>query len=60
MKKPPSLRVEELRHLAWSFRDVAKRSRKIGEIQQAERFERKAAEYEEKARKAEERQKPKR
>jgi hypothetical protein len=59
-KKPPSLSAEELRHLAGSFREVAKRSRKMGELQQAERFERKAAEYEEKARKVLDRQKPKR
>jgi hypothetical protein len=55
MKKPPSLSVDELRDLASYFREVAKRSRRIGELQQAERFERKAAEYDEKARKALER-----
>jgi hypothetical protein len=59
MKKPPSLSVEELRHLAASFREVAKRSRKVGEFQQADRFERKAAEYEEKARKVLERRRSK-
>jgi hypothetical protein len=31
MKKPPSLSVDELRDLASHFREVAKRSRKIGE-----------------------------
>jgi hypothetical protein len=46
--------------LASYFREVVKRSRRIGELHQADRFERKAAEYEEKARKALERQKPKR
>ena len=60
MKKPTSLSLEELRDLASYFREVAKRSRRIGELHQAERLERKAAEYEEKARKALERQKPKR
>jgi hypothetical protein len=60
MNKPPRLSIDELRDLASYFREVAKRSRKLGELQQAERFQRKAADYEEKARKALERQKPKR
>ena len=60
MKRPPRLSPEELRHLAGSYREIARRSRKAGEPQQAERFERKAAEYEERARKALEGQKPKR
>jgi hypothetical protein len=34
------------------MRDVAKRSRKEGHLQQAERFERKAEDYEAKAKKA--------
>jgi len=52
VKRPASLKADELRALAKSMRDVAKRSRKEGHLQQAERFERKAEDYEAKAKKA--------
>jgi hypothetical protein len=51
-KRRPGLSAEELRHLAKSFRDVARHAHKVGEVQKAERFERKAVEYEELAKKA--------
>jgi hypothetical protein len=51
-KRRPALSAEELRHLAKSFKDVARRAHEVGEIQKAGRFERKAVEYEELARKA--------
>jgi hypothetical protein len=41
-RRRPALRAEELRHLAKSFKDVARRAHKVGEVQKAERFERKA------------------
>jgi hypothetical protein len=53
-KRRPALSAEELRHLAKSFRDVASRAHQLGEVQKAERFERKAIDYEELARKASE------
>jgi len=49
-KRRPGLSAEELRHLDKSFREVARRAHKDGEVQKAERFERKAVEYEELAR----------
>jgi hypothetical protein len=58
-KRRPALNAEELRHLAKSFKDVARRAHKVGEAQKAERFERKAIEYEELARKAIEPPRPK-
>jgi hypothetical protein len=51
-KRRPALSAEELRHLAKSFRDVARRAHKVGEVQKAERFERKAVDYEDLAREA--------
>jgi hypothetical protein len=53
-KRRPGLSTEELRQLPKSFRDVASRAHKVGEVQKAERFERKATEYEELAWKASE------
>jgi hypothetical protein len=53
-KRRPALSAEELRHLAKSFKDVARRAHEVGEVEKAERFERKAVEYEELARKASE------
>ena len=51
-KRRPALSAEELRHLAKSFEAVAQRAHKVGEVEKAERFERKAVEYKELARKA--------
>jgi hypothetical protein len=51
-KRRPGLSAEELRHLAKSFREVARRAHTVGEVQKAERFERKAVDYEDLARKA--------
>jgi hypothetical protein len=53
-KRRPALSAEELRHLAKSFKDVARRAHEVGEVEKAERFERKAIEYEDLARKASE------
>jgi hypothetical protein len=42
--------LRDSRHLAKSFRDVARCAHEVGEVLKAERFERKAVEYEELAR----------
>jgi hypothetical protein len=58
-KRRPALSAEELRNLAKSFRDVARRAHEFGEVQKAERFERKAVDCEGLARKASEPASPK-
>jgi hypothetical protein len=49
-RRRPALNAEELRYLAESFRKVARRAHEVGQVEKAERFERKATECEELAR----------
>jgi len=49
-RRIPGLTADDCRTLASSFRATAKEARKLGDSIKAERFERKAADYEERAR----------
>ena len=58
-RRTPGLSIDDLQLLARNFRETAKTARKAGDTVKADRFEQKAIDYEERARKASEKLTPK-